>query len=84
MVCTWVLYKCSDQRRQIPVGTTYWLLKNCVDASAISVVVPHTSFCRQSPPNQQEYLWEQKASPEGDTAFGLEGDAEAVALPGVL
>lgn len=34
------------------------------------VPVPHSSSCRQSPPNQQEYLWQQEASPKSDTAFG--------------
>ena len=62
-------------------------MKKYVDVSAISIVARFlflTPASRQSPPNQQDCLWKQEASPKSDIAFGLDGDAEVIALPKVL
>lgn len=82
------MYKCSDQRRLIPIGMAYWLLKNYVDASAISVVARFlflTPAPVDSPLQISKSICDSKKRVQRVTLhLGLEGDAEAVALPRVL
>lgn len=53
----------------MPIRIPYWFMKNYVDVSAISIVAKFlflTPAARLSPPNQQDRLQKQEASPKSD------------------